>query len=66
LKSTSIAIDFDYDRTRVSPSEILFHVKRAMDEYFNRVESDYEEDALSVREIRLYEDVTIVSGRDKS
>ncbi len=64
MKKVSIAVEFEYDHTRLSPSEILFNLKRALDDYFNRFESEYEEDALRVSEITLNENVTVVPVGD--
>lgn len=62
MKNISIAVDLEYDRSRVSPNEVVFNVRRALDDYFNRFDSEYEEDALKVTEV--YENVTALSGQN--
>lgn len=66
MKMLYIEVALEYDHTRVSPSEALFNTKRALDEYFNRNEDEYDEDALKVRDIRLNENVAVVSRGNQS
>lgn len=63
MKSMSIVIDIDYDRHRVSPREVIFNVKKALDEYFNIYGGDYDDEAIKVKEV--YEDSSFVYGGDK-
>ena len=62
MKNITVAIDLEYDRTRVSQAEVVFNVRRALDDYFNRFDNEYEEDALKVS--RVYENATDLSGQN--
>jgi len=53
MRTLNIALEVDYDKDRVSPSEVIFNVKRALDEYFNRYEGEYGEDAILVSSVRV-------------
>lgn len=54
MKPISIVVDMEYDRMRITPREVIFNVRKALDEYFNLYGGDYDDDAIKVREV--YED----------
>lgn len=65
MKHLTVAIDMEYDHTRVSPAEVVYNVREALEEWFNRYDVGYDQEGLRLREVRLYEDVTVVSPWDK-
>jgi hypothetical protein len=60
----TVDIDMEFDGMRLSKNEVIFNVKRALDDYFNRFDNEYEEDALRV--VAVYENTTVVSGGHKA
>lgn len=61
MKPINVVLDLTYDPNRVSPSEVVFNLKRALDDYFERYD-DYD-DAIVLREVKV-EDVSDLFRRD--
>lgn len=62
MKTITVSIDLEYDKLRLSPKEVVFNVRQALDEYFNRYDYAYDEEALRV--IEVYENATVLPKRD--
>lgn len=63
MKRLTVAVDIEYDHNTVSPSEVIYDVKKAIDTYFNGFYSDYEEEVLRI--IEVHENTPVVSPWDK-
>ena len=48
-----INVVMDYDKTRVTAGEVKLAIQRAVDEYFNRSDNDYDDDTLTVDAVEI-------------
>jgi len=64
MRHMTVDIEMEFDGMRLSKKEVIFNVQRALDEYFNRFDTEYEEDALRV--VAVNENTSVVSGGDKN